>query len=85
LHNNLFNAPRGHAWFNTLTEVNGMKFGINKKYKLKVDYTDAALGKIPAGMSFTFMSSTGGSCKFKLPNGKLLTIPEKQALTIMQE
>ncbi len=62
-----------------------MKFGINKKYKLKVDYADAALGKIPAGMSFTFISCTAGSCKFKLPNGKLVTIAEKQALTIMQE
>ncbi len=62
-----------------------MKFGINKKYKLKVDYIDTALGKIPAGMSFTFISCTAGSCKFKLPNGKLLTIAEKQALTIMQE
>ncbi len=62
-----------------------MKFGINKKYRLKQDYTDAALGKIPAGMSFTYLSVTGGSCKFKLPNGKLLSIPEKTALNIMQE
>jgi hypothetical protein len=62
-----------------------MKFGINKKYRLKQDYTDAVLGKIPAGMTFTFISCTAGSCKFKLPNGKLLTIAEKSALTIMQE
>lgn len=62
-----------------------MKFGINKKYRLKQDYTDAALGKIPQGMTATFVSCTNGSCKFKLPNGKQLSIPEKSALTLLQE
>ncbi len=62
-----------------------MRFGPNKKYRLKQDHTDAALGKIPAGMSATFVSSVGGSCKFKLPNGKLFSLPEKSALTLMQE
>ncbi len=62
-----------------------MRFGVNKKYRLKQDITDAVLGKIPQGMTATFISCTGGSCKFKLPNGKLLTVPEKQALSILQE
>jgi hypothetical protein len=62
-----------------------MKFGISKKYRLKQDYTDAALGKIPQGMTAAFISCTGGSCKFKLPNGKQFSIPEKSALTLMQE
>ncbi len=62
-----------------------MKFGINKKYRFKQEYTDAALGKIPQGMTATFISVTGGSCKFKLPNGKQFSIPEKSALTLMQE
>lgn len=62
-----------------------MRFGINKKYRLKQDYTDAVLGKIPAGMTCTFVSSAGGNCKFKLPNGKQITIAEKSALSIMQE
>jgi hypothetical protein len=62
-----------------------MKFGPNKKYRLKQDYTDATLGKIPQGMAAAFVSNTGGSCRFKLPNGKVLAIPEKSALTLMQE
>ncbi|MFA5573265.1 MAG: hypothetical protein GX799_03955 [Crenarchaeota archaeon] len=62
-----------------------MRFGINKKYRLKQDYTDAALGKIPAGMTATFLSCTAGSCKFKLPNGKQISVAEKSALSLMQE
>ncbi len=62
-----------------------MKFGINKKYRLKQDYTDAALGKIPQGMTATFVSCTSGSCKFKLPNGKQFSIAEKSALNLLQE
>jgi hypothetical protein len=62
-----------------------MRLVINKKYRLKQDYTDAALGKIPQGMTVTFVSGTAGSCKFKLPNGKQISIPEKSALSIMQE
>jgi hypothetical protein len=62
-----------------------MKFTINKKYRLKQDFADAALGKIPQGMTATFVSSAGGSCRFKLPNGKLFGIPEKSALNFMEE
>lgn len=62
-----------------------MRFTINKKYRLKQDFADAALGKIPQGMTTTFVNSTGGSCKFKLPNGKQFGIPEKSALTLMEE
>ncbi|MGD6806334.1 MAG: hypothetical protein ACQCN4_05185 [Candidatus Bathyarchaeia archaeon] len=62
-----------------------MKFGINKKYRLKQDYTDAALGKIPQGITATFVSCTAGSCHFKLPNGKSFSMPEKSALNLMQE
>jgi hypothetical protein len=62
-----------------------MRFAINKKYRLKQDFTDAAIGKIPQGMTATFVASTSGSCKFKLPNGKQFNIPEKSALTLMEE
>ncbi len=61
------------------------RFAINKKYRLKQDFTDAILGKIPQGMTATFVSNAGGSCKFKLPNGKQFGMPEKSALTLMQE
>jgi hypothetical protein len=66
-------------------EVIGVRFVINKKYQLKQDYTDATMGKIPQGLTATFVSNTGGSCRFKLPNGKVFGVPEKSALTIMQE
>ncbi len=62
-----------------------MKFGINKKYRLKQDFADATLGKIPQGMTATFVSTAGGSCKFKLPNGKQFGLPEKSALNLMEE
>jgi hypothetical protein len=72
-------------WATTLIEVIGMKFIANKKYKLKQDYADATLGKIPNGMAATFVSNTCGSCRFKLPNGKVFGVPEKSALTLMAE
>lgn len=62
-----------------------MRFAINKKYRLKQDFADATLGKIPQGMTATFISAIGGSCKFKLPNGKQIGIPEKSALNLMEE
>ena len=67
------------------SEVNGMKFAVNKKYKLKQDLTDASLGKIPEGMTVTLASLAAGSCKFKLANGKQFTLPQAKALTVMQE
>ncbi len=63
----------------------GTRFAINKKYRLKQDFPDAMLGKIPQGMTTTFVCNTGGSCKFKLPNGKQFGIPEKSALNLMEE
>ncbi len=63
----------------------GTKFAINKKYQLKKDFTDIALGKIPQGMTATFVCSSNGSCKFKLPNGRQIGIPEKLALTFVEE
>ncbi len=62
-----------------------MRFIANKKYRIKQDYADAVLGKIPGGMTATFVSNTGGSCRFKLPNGKVFGVPEKSAPTIMAE
>ncbi len=62
-----------------------MRFAINKKYRLKQDSVDATLGKIPQGMTATFASSAGGSCRFKLPNGKQFGVPEKSALNLMEE
>ncbi|XHH10109.1 MAG: hypothetical protein ACFCUE_05610 [Candidatus Bathyarchaeia archaeon] len=62
-----------------------MRFIANKKYRLKQDYTDVALGKIPGGMIATFVSNTCGSCRFKLPNGKVFGVAEKSALTFMAE
>ncbi|MGD6933971.1 MAG: hypothetical protein ACQCN5_07190 [Candidatus Bathyarchaeia archaeon] len=62
-----------------------MRFIANKKYRLKQDYADATLGKIPNGMPATFVSNINGSCRFKLPNGKVFGINEKSALTLMAE
>ena len=62
-----------------------MRFAINKKYRLKQDFADVALGKIPQGMTATFVSASAGSCRFKLPNGKQFGIPEKSALNLMEE
>ncbi len=62
-----------------------MRFALNKKYRLKQDFVDAGLGKIPQGMTATFVSNTGGSCKFKLPNGKQFGIPEKSAFNFMEQ
>jgi hypothetical protein len=62
-----------------------MKFVHNKKYRFKQDFSDAALGKIPQGMTAMFVSDVGGSIKFKLPNGKQVGIPEKSALSLMEE
>jgi hypothetical protein len=58
---------------------------MNKKYRFKQDFPDAILGKIPQGMTATFLSNTSGSCKFRLPNGKQIGIPEKSALNVMEE
>ncbi len=58
---------------------------MNKKYRFKQDFADTALGKIPQGMTATFICSNAGCAKFKLPNGKQIGIPEKSALTIMEE
>jgi hypothetical protein len=62
-----------------------MRFIAKKKYQLKQDYTDASLGKIPGGITTTFVSNTCGSCRFKLPNGKVFGVTEKSALTLMAE
>ncbi len=62
-----------------------MKFAVNKKYRLKQDLIDAALGKIPEGMTVTLASIAAGSCKFKLANGKQFNLPQTKALTILQE
>ncbi|MCL2360035.1 MAG: hypothetical protein LBH74_03305 [Nitrososphaerota archaeon] len=62
-----------------------MRFTINKKYRLKQDFTDAALGKIPQGMTVTFIATNAGSCRFKLPNGKQFDVAEKSALNLMEE
>ncbi len=62
-----------------------MRLAINKKYRLKQDFADATLGKIPQGMTATFISTISGSCRFKLPNGKQFGIPEKSALNLMEE
>jgi hypothetical protein len=62
-----------------------VRFVINKKYRLKKDFTDTAIGKIPQGITITFICTTAGSAKFKLPNGKQIGIPEKSALTIIEE
>ncbi len=66
-----------------MTEI--VKFVMNRKYRFKQDFLDAAFGKIPQGMTATFVSTTGGSCRFKLPNGKTVGVPEKSALTLMEE
>ncbi len=62
-----------------------MRFAINKKYRLKQDIADVTLGKIPQGITATFVSNTSGSCRFKLPNGKQFGVPEKSALNLMEE
>jgi hypothetical protein len=62
-----------------------MRFTINKKYRLRQDFTDTTLGKIPQGMTATFIAATSGSCRFKLPNGKQFGIAEKSALNLMEE
>jgi hypothetical protein len=62
-----------------------MKFIRNRKYRFKQDFPDPAFGKIPKGMTATFISNISGNVKFKLPNGKQVGIPEKSALTLMEE
>jgi hypothetical protein len=66
-----------------VTEI--VKFIINKKYRFKQDFLDSTFGKIPQGMTATFISSTNGSCRFKLPNGKQVAVPEKSATSIMED
>lgn len=66
-------------------EVIGTKLIPNKKYRLKQDYADATLGKIPSGMTATFVSNTCGSCRFRLPNGKVFGVAEKSALVLVAE
>ncbi len=63
----------------------GMKLAINKKYQLKQDIVDATLGKIPQGMTVTFIASVSGNARFKLPNGKQFGVAEKTALAIIEE
>jgi hypothetical protein len=63
----------------------GMKLAINKKYRLKQEIIDATLGKIPQGMTVTFITSVNGNARFKLPNGKQFGVVEKTALTVMEE
>jgi hypothetical protein len=58
---------------------------MNRKYRFKQDFSDATLGKIPQGMTATFLSNTGGSCKFRLPNGRQIGVPEKSVLNVMEE
>jgi hypothetical protein len=66
-----------------VTEV--VKFIMNRKYRFKQDFLDTALGKVPQGITATFVSTTDGSCRFKLPNGKNVGIPQKSALNLMEE
>ncbi len=61
-----------------------MKLVMNRKYRFKQDFSDATLGKIPQGMTATYLTNAGGSCKFRLPNGKQIGIPEKSALNVME-
>jgi hypothetical protein len=60
------------------------RFVINKKYRFRQDYSDTSLGKIPQGITVTFISNCAGCAKFKLPNGKQVTIQEKTANTIVE-
>ncbi len=62
-----------------------MMFIRNKKYRFKQDFPDASLGKIPQGMTATFISNSEGIVKFRLPNGKQVGIPEKTALNLMEK
>ncbi len=62
-----------------------MRLIANKKYRLIQNHNDAILGKIPSGMTATFVSNTCGSCRFKLPNGKVFGVPEKSALALVAE
>ncbi len=62
-----------------------VKFVMNKKYRFKQDFLDTAFGKIPQGMTATFVSTIDGSCRFKLPNGKNVGIPQKSALNLMED
>ncbi len=62
-----------------------VKFIINRKYCFKQDFPDVTFGKIPQGMIAVFVSSAEGRCRFKLPNGKHVGIPEKSALNVMEE
>jgi hypothetical protein len=58
---------------------------MNRKYRFKQDFLDAAFGKIPQGLTATFVSTNDGSCRFKLPNGKHVGIPQKSALNLMED
>lgn len=62
-----------------------MKLLRNRKYRFKLDFQDAILGKIPQGMTATFLLNTSGSCKFRLPNGKQIVISEKSVLNVMED
>jgi hypothetical protein len=64
--------------------IEARSFVINKKYRFRQDYSDASLGKIPQGITVTFISNCAGFAKFKLPNGKQVTIQEKTANTIVE-
>ncbi len=65
--------------------VTQIKFIINRKYRFKQDFLDTAFGKIPQGLTATFITNANGRCKFKMPNGKNVEVPEKSALNIMEE
>jgi hypothetical protein len=62
-----------------------MKFVINKKYRFKRDYSDTSLGKIPQGLTATFVCNFAGCSKFKLPNGIQVAIQEESAPVIFEE
>jgi hypothetical protein len=62
-----------------------VRFVINKKYRFTKDCADPTVGKIPQGMTATFICSAAGNAKFKLPNGKQIGIPEKSAPTVLEE
>ncbi len=61
------------------------KFQLNKKYRLKQDLPNQSYGRIPQGMVMTFICLNSGIAKFRLPNGKQITIEEKKALTVLEE
>ncbi len=61
------------------------KLLLNRKYRLKKDLPDQTYGKIPQGMTVTFLCSNSGTAKFRLPNGKNIGIPEREALACVEE